>query len=200
MVKGIMIWWSIVVKPQPREAPCSSPSARPGTASTEVPPSLCFRVPFRFKCFYRSLFILLFFSLMHFHSCFKFTITETATLLTWSSLRFRHSLSVSSLERKVNMLQQKCGVWNTKALHWGFQLSFSFQPVPVSYYTFFNLQESYDNFSAAIPLFQAVAPPACSADYWLSTCPPTSPSSVLLRPVHRTKPHPTLETGFTALG
>ena len=52
------------------------------------------------------------------------------------------------------------------------QLTLSSQPGLVSYC--FNLQESCDNFSAAILLFQAVAPPACSADYWLSTCPPGS--------------------------
>ena len=70
-----------------------------------------------------------FFSLIHFHPCFKFTITETATVLTWSSLRFRHSLSVSCLERKVNMLQQKCGVWNTKALHCRFSGDFNWVSV-----------------------------------------------------------------------
>ena len=202
MVKGIMIWWSIVVKPQPREAPCSSPSARPGTASTKVPPSLCFKVEVFF--FYRSLFILLFFSLMHFHSCFKFTITETATLLTWSSLRFRHSLSVSSLERKVNMLQQKCGVWNTKALHCRFSGDFNWVSV-------FNLSQCpttlFSIYKNLTTIFQLLF---LSSKQWhrqlaqLTTgSPPVllpSPSSVLLRPVQRTKPHPTLKTGFTALG
>ena len=45
----------VMVKPQPREAPCSSPSARPGTASTKAPPYLlCFKVTF--NCTFPPLF------------------------------------------------------------------------------------------------------------------------------------------------
>ena len=41
MVEGDHDIIMVIVKPQPQEAPCSSPSARPGTASTKAPPSLC---------------------------------------------------------------------------------------------------------------------------------------------------------------